>query len=487
MEEKADMDEKTREILELFQEISAMPRCSGNEKNIAEWLVAWAKNNGLESRVDSVGNVVLKVPATEGYENVPGIVFQGHLDMVCEKTPASNHDFSKDPISLLYDGDWLKADKTTLGADNGIGIALCLAIAKDKTATHPPLEFLFTVEEETGLKGAESLQPGFIEGTSLINIDSEEEGVFTVGSAGGRMILLEYPISTEPFPETFGACKLQVSGLRGGHSGVDIHKQRGNANKILAQILKLLNDASEIKLISMKGGSLSNAIPRDAEAVIACEPNRLQTLQKVISEFEQALHREYAASDPSLSIRLSKADSGDVPGSALVQENTDTAITLLSDLPDGVIGMSPDIEGLVETSNNVATVELTEKAMTILCFQRSAVIAKMDELTSKIENISRQAGASVTIEGEFPPWEPDMLSPLLARCKEAYRELFEKEPEVSVIHAGLECGVIGSKYPGLDMISLGPTIQNPHSPDEKLYIPSVGKIRDFLVSILGSF
>lgn len=481
------MDEKTRETLEIFKEISDIPRCSGHEKNIAEWLGRWAKKNRLESRIDSVGNMVIKVPATEGYENAAGIVFQGHLDMVCEKTPASNHDFSKDPIVLVYDGDWLKADKTTLGADNGIGIALCLAIAKDDTATYPPLELLFTVEEETGLRGAESLQPGFIEGSVLINIDSEEEGVFTVGSAGGRILLIECPVSTEPLPEMFNAYKLQVSGLCGGHSGVDIHKHRGNANKILAGTLKLLNGASEFKLLSMKGGSLSNAIPRDAEAVIACDPNQLHALKKVVSESEQAFQCEYAATDPSLSIRLSEADPDDVPGSALVQENTNIAITLLSDLPDGVIGMSPDIEGLVETSNNVATVELNEKVMTILCFQRSSVMGKMDNLTSKIENIAKQAGAEMKTEGEFPPWEPNMQSLLLAKCQEVYIDLFKKEPEVSVIHAGLECGVIGSKYSGLDMISLGPTIENPHSPDEKLYIPSIGKVRDFLVSIIGSF
>lgn len=481
------MDEKTREILDTFEKISSIPRCSGHEKSIAEWIEKWARKNGLESRSDSVGNVVITIPASKGYENAAGIVFQGHLDMVCEKTPASKHNFSKDPISFVYDGDWLKADSTTLGADNGIGIALCLSIAQDKTLSHPPLELLFTVEEETGLKGAESLQPGFIESTNLINIDSEDEGVFTVGSAGGRMLLLEYPISTEPLPEKFKAYTLQVGGLRGGHSGVDIHKQRGNANKILAETVKLLSGATEIKLLSMKGGSLSNAIPRNSEAVIAFETTRLQTLQGVISDFEKTLQGEYAASDPSICIRLIETDPENVSGSALLQENAKAAIQIVTDLPNGVIGMSSNIEGLVETSNNVATVALNETTMTILCFMRSSVMAKMDDLTSKIESMAKKAGAKIINKGEFPPWEPNMQSPLLAKFQTIYQDLFKKGPQVSVIHAGLECGTIGSKYPGLDMISLGPNIENAHSPDERLYIPSIGKIRELLVSVIESF
>ena len=480
------MDQKAREVLDIFEEISAIPRCSGHEKNIADWLVTWAKNNDLEARTDTTGNMVIRVPATKGRENAPGIVFQGHLDMVCEKTPASNHDFSKDPISFVYDGDWLKADKTTLGADNGIGIALSLSIAKDKSIPHPSLELLFTVEEETGLKGAESLQPGFIDGAFLINIDSEDEGVFTVGSAGGRMLLLECPVSTGPLPETCRAYRLQVSGLRGGHSGVDIHKHRGNANKILVEALKLLGKTSEIKLLSIKGGNLSNAIPRDAEAIITCDSNRLQTLQKELSEFEQALQHSYATSDPLVSITLSETGPETTSGSALVPQSADTVIRLISGLPDGVVGMSPDIEGLVETSNNVATVGLSEKAMTILCFLRSSVMAKMDSLTSIIETLAKQAGARMMMEGEFPPWEPNMRSPLLGKCQKVYKDLFNKEPEVSVIHAGLECGTIGSKYPGMEMISVGPTVENPHSPDERLFIPSVGKVRAFLVSVIRS-
>lgn len=256
---------------------------------------------------------------------------------------------------------------------------------------------------------------------------------------------------------------------------------------ILAGTLKALNHATEIRILSMKGGSLSNAIPRDAKAVVAFDPNRLEMLNNTVRETERAFQHEYAASDPSISIRLSEAGSENVSGLALGRDITKIAIGLLNDLPDGVVGMSTHIEGLVETSNNVATVEVTEKAMSVLCFMRSSVMEKIDELTSKIEIAAKRAGAKITNEGEFPPWEPNMQSPLLAKFQKVYRDLFDKEPEVSVIHAGLECGTIGSKYPGLDMISLGPNIENAHSPDEKLYIPSIGKIHDFLVSIIGSF
>ncbi len=481
------MDKNLREILEIFESISAIPRCSGNEKNIASWIEAWAERRRLNVISDPAGNVVIKIPATKGFESAPGIVFQGHLDMVCEKIRDSAHDFSKDPIRLIQDGDWLTADGTTLGADNGIGIALCLSLADDGSLPHPPLELLFTVEEETGLTGAESLQPGFIDGNVFINIDSEEEGIFTVGSAGGRTLSIDRPVSTGLLPEAFRVYRLQVHGLRGGHSGVDIDKRRGNANKILAGALNALRVTADLSLLSMTGGTRSNAIPRDAEAVIAFDPARLQAFQTVISDFERTVRREYALAESSLSIALSEAASEDFPGLALSPKDFDTVLRLLSAFPDGVVEMSSDIEGLVETSNNLATVTLTEKSVSILCFMRSSVMAKLDALTSEIEKLSVQAGGSVRNDGEFPPWEPNMRSPLLAKCRQVYSDLYGAPPQVSVIHAGLECGIIGSRYPGLDMISLGPDIENPHSPDERLFIPSVVKIREFLVALLGAY
>lgn len=480
------MDKKTRELVEILKEISAIPRCSGNEKTLRDWLVKWAENNRLEARVDTVGNVVIRVPSSKDYEAAPGIVLQGHMDMVCEKTPESNHDFSKDPISFVYDGDWLTAHNTTLGADNGIGIALCLSIATDESITHPSLELLFTVEEETGLKGAESVQPGFIEGKLFINIDSEDEGVLTVGSAGGRMLLVEYPIATEPIPDTLNIYTLQVSGLFGGHSGVDIHKHRANANKILATALNTINSSFDIKLLSLKGGSQSNAIPRDAAAVIGCETALFPELQSVIEKFEQNVQGEYASSDPSISVKLSERNPSDALQTVLGQKDVNNVIQLLLAIPDGVVNMSSEIEGLVETSNNVGTVKQTKNSIAIECFLRSSVTAELDELTSTIKNAATRFGAVVNNNGDFPPWEPNMESPLLSQCRAIYGNLFGKSPEVSVIHAGLECSVIGSKVPGLDMISIGPTIENPHSPDERLHIPSIGRVWEFLVAFLGS-
>jgi dipeptidase D len=484
--ETIEMNEKTIETLDLFKQISVIPRCSGNEKHMAAWLEEWARASGLDVRTDLLGNVVIRVPATSGYESAEGIVIQGHMDMVCEKAPGSGHDFSRDPISIRHDDDWLTADRTTLGADNGIGIALCLALAKDDTIAHPRLELLFTVEEETGLRGATSLQQGFIEGRFLINIDSEDEGVFTVGSAGGRILQIEYPISTEPVPGSFKTCTLRTSGLRGGHSGVDIHKRRGNANKILTDALTALCNAFDIRLVSIKGGTLSNAIPRDAEAVIACNPARFSELQALISDFERNLRNKYADSDPEVSIGLSEADPGPAPSAALLRKDTDNVIRLLAALPDGVLEMSPDIEGLVETSNNLARIELADSTLTVLNFPRSSVMAALDGVATRIGSEAARVGAVVKKSGDFPPWEPDMHSPLLKQCREVYRQLFNKEPEVSVIHAGLECGVIGSKIPGLDMISIGPTIENPHSPDERLHIPSIAKVWKFLVAFLES-
>jgi dipeptidase D len=481
------MNPRFSDVLTIFKEISAILRCSGQEKNIAAWLRKWAMDHRMKVESDPTGNVVIKVPATKGFENAPGIVLQGHMDMVCEKNPASSLDFSKDPIRLVHDGDWLKADNTTLGADNGIGMALCLSLAKDQSVAHPPLELLFTVEEETGLTGAESIQPGFLSGQILINIDSEDEGIFTVGSAGGRMLTIDYPVSSEPRPDSFKAYRLQIHGLRGGHSGVDIHKHRGNANKILAGALVAICNTAEIKLLSMKGGTRSNAIPRDAEAVIAFDPVRFPTLERIIGEYEQRVRHEYGESDPSVSVILSEVPPENNSGFGLIQKDFDATVKLLSDLPDGVVEMSPDIEGFVETSNNLATIELTEKALTILCFQRSSSMAKLDKLTSSMDTLSATAGATIRSGGDFPPWEPNTHSSLLVRCRQVYQNLFGMEPKVSAIHAGLECSIIGSKYPGLDMISLGPTIENPHSPDERLYIPSVQKVRDFLVALLRSY
>ena len=479
------MHEKTREILDIFEQIASIPRCSKHEEKISEWLQSWARDKGFAMRADEAGNVVIEVEASEGYEKAPVVVIQGHMDMVCEKTPDSAHDFSKDPIRPIVDGDWLRADNTTLGADNGIAIAMGLVLATDKAVAHPPLELLFTVDEEQGLTGAAKLAPDFIRGRILINIDSEDEGVLTVGCSGGKETRISLPLSFGELPEGYRVYRLAVSGLRGGHSGVDIHKHRASANRILARMLALASLAADIRLVSIKGGTAHNAIARDAEACIAFDSANEGAVGKMISGFEQTVRNEFAASEkaPSLEIFATESSAGQVASA----EDTARAINLMLALPHGVIGMSPDIEGLVETSTNFATVEIKDSALKILASLRSSVMTKLDELSGRIEALSALAGADTESANAYPAWEPDMDSPLLERCKNIYQKLYGKQPAVEIIHAGVECAILGDKYPGMDMISLGPTIQNPHSPEERINIPTIGKVWDYLVEALKSF
>lgn len=479
------MEEKTRAVLEVFEEISRIPRCSKNEEAIGSWLMRRAEDRGFQGKQDKAGNIVVRVPATSGCENRPPVVLQGHLDMVCQKTPDSNHDFTKDPIRLVYDGDWLTADRTTLGADNGIGLALGLALATDEDVERPPLELLFTVDEETGLTGANLLEPGFVEGRILLNLDSESEGVFIVGCAGGQHTEVTLPLSFLPLPENYDAWKLTAHGMRGGHSGVDIHKFRANANKILARALDAARRRAEIRILAVKGGSAHNAIARDAEATFVCAPSQSSALKDAVKVFEKAVRDEYASTEQKMAVTLAEEGIGEKTGS-FTKESADTAIDLMLSIPHGVSEMSAKLEGRVETSNNFAIIETKNKELHILSSQRSSVMSRLSAVTGQIEAAAALAGARAETGGGYPAWQPDMNSSLLKRCKEVYQRLFGKEPMVEAIHAGLECGIIGSKYEGMDAISVGPTLENPHSPDERLYIPSVGKVWDFLVELLRS-
>jgi len=479
------MHGKTREILDIFEQIAAIPRCSKHEEKISGWLQSWARDNGFAVRADEAGNVVIEVGASEGYEKAPVVVIQGHMDMVCEKTPDSAHDFSKDPIRPVADGDWLRADNTTLGADNGIAIAMGLALATDEAVPHPPLELLFTVDEEQGLTGAAKLAADFIRGKVLLNIDSEDEGVLTAGCSGGKEIRISLPLTFAGLPEGYRVYRLSVSGLRGGHSGVDIHKHRASANRILARLLALARQAADIRLVSIKGGTAHNAIARDAEACVAFNSADQDAVGKIISDFEQTVRDEFAASEKSPCLSLSAAESE--TGQAASAGDSDRAIKLMLALPHGVIGMSPDIQGLVETSMNFSTVEIENGALKILSSLRSSVMTKLDEVSLRVEALSELAGADTESGNAYPAWEPNMDSPLLKRCQDTYRKLYGKQPKVEIIHAGVECAILGAMYPGMDMISLGPTIENPHSPEERINIPSVGKVWDYLVEILKSF
>ncbi|MCK4761166.1 MAG: aminoacyl-histidine dipeptidase [Candidatus Aminicenantes bacterium] len=477
--------EKTKEALKWFEEISKIPRCSKNEEKIALWLVDWAKKNNFEAEMDSVKNTLIKVPASPGYENSPTVIIQGHMDMVCEKTPDSNHDFTKDPIKFVFEGEWLTADKTTLGADNGIAIAMAMAMALDKELEHPPLELFFTVDEETGLTGVNELQPGFLDGKILINIDSEDEGVFTVGCAGGINTYLSLPSEYEDVPAGYKKFKINAGGMKGGHSGIDIALGKANAIKIVSRALRaVIKEEIDLRIADIKGGSAHNAIPRDAWAVVFVPEKDQDNMKEIILRSSETFNSEFKCTDPDLFVTVE--DSEEDYDKLLTAGKTRETIDFISVIPHGVAFMSPDIEGLVETSNNLANVSINskEKKIDILTSQRSAVISRLNAHTDGIEAVARLAGGDAYSSDGYPPWQPNMASPLLDRSKKLYEKLFKKEPVVEIIHAGLECGIIGDKYPGMDMISIGPTLKYPHCPDEKIHVGTIGKIWDFIAALL---
>jgi dipeptidase D len=481
------MDAKTGAILNYFEEINRIPRCSKQEQKIAAWLLAWARERGLESRQDEAGNLVLQVPAKGCAKIAPTIILQGHMDMVCEKRPDVVHDFSQDPIRHVLDGDWLRADGTSLGADNGIALAMAMALAADPQATHPPLELLFTVDEESGLTGADKLQPGFFAGRILINIDSEDEGVFTVGCAGGRHTELSLTLGFNPLADEQSLVRVTMAGLRGGHSGIDINAGRANAIKLIARVMSAAAKEIDLALVSLEAGTTHNAIPRDACAQIALAPEKVALFGRIAADWETVLKAEFGAIEPDLAIRVDPLPHGDDGWRAASHADTRRFLNLLLALPDGVARMSMQAPGIVETSSNLAKVSVTCDQATILTSQRSARNSRLDEMTGRVEALAALVEARVKSDKGYPSWEPDLSSDLLKRCQSTYQQLFGREPEVEIIHAGLECAVIGAKVTGMQMVSMGPTVKNPHSPDERLYLPSVQKVWKFLQELLKSY
>jgi len=508
--EKITLNEaNAQRVWEIFRQINAIPRCSKNEGRIMDWLKNLAKSRDLACRSDDVDNVIIELPATKGYENSAAVVLQSHVDMVCEKTPESKHDFTKDPIELVERDGWITADGTTLGADNGVGVALSLALIDEKIA-HPKLELLFTVDEETGLTGANGLKPGFITGKYLINLDGEDKS-FIVGCAGGEQTEIRRPLEFSPVPDSLACFDLKISGLHGGHSGIDIDKQYANAIQLLARTLKGLQNF-DLCVCDIEGGTVHNAIPRDAKAIICFDASELSAAKKTLVEIESSFKKEFAKTEPNLKLELIKAteflatpvrdafrqeSTGHTEGNQLTrsvipeccllgQEQGTKIINLLSSLPTGVYRMSSQFEGIVETSSNLAKVELLrdEKQLQILTSQRSLEKQTLDEITAKITGLAHSAGAKVDTLGGYPSWRPDVNSSLLKRAKEIYRKLNNKEPEVKVVHAGLEPAVIGEKIPGIEMISVGPTIKNPHSPQERVDIASVDAVWEFLIKLI---
>lgn len=477
------MQKKVENVLRIFEEISKIPRCSGNEAAIRVWLLNWADEHGFEAEQDQVGNVLLKIPGSKGYTSSAPVVLQGHLDMVCEKLPETAHDFSQDPLQLLYDEEWLSAAGTTLGADNGIAIALALALSVNKIVKHPPLELLFTVEEEIGMTGVKGVQPDTLRGKRLINLDSEEEGVIILGCAGSQQTEVFLPLDYEEVPADYRAYRITASKMRGGHSGVEINAQRANAIQITARVLATLRRQADLRVQMIQGGTVGNAIPRDAESIIFFPENQAEQHTNCVADMQDLLRAEYALTDPDLTLDL-------VPYSE-VQDNramsaacSGKAVDFLLAMPHGPASMSAENPELVETSNNVAKVTIIDGRLYLLSTQRSGVFSRQQAHTQRIESLARLAGAEAKSSQGSQPWEANWDSPLLEACRKAYKRRFRKEPKVTIIHAGLECGMIGAKIPGMDMVSFGPTIQNPHSPSERIHLASIGKVWDLLVSLL---
>ncbi len=474
-------------ILSNFREISAIPRCSKQEEKIGAYLRQRAEARGFAAAQDGAGNLVIRVPASEGGQGAPPVVIQGHMDMVCEKRSGSNHDFTRDPIRITEKDGWLRADGTTLGADNGIALALALTLAEDDALARPPLELLFTVDEETGLTGANRLEPGFVHGKILLNIDSEDEGVFTVGCAGGVESRLRMPVAVSPVDTDTAILQLEAGGMRGGHSGVDIHKQRANAIRVIARALDRMGGSAPIRIASLAGGKSHNAIPRDASVRFCCPPDRIERVEADLRAIDRSVRMEHGDTDPSLALRWRGDKAGAGAERAATMEDSLRIIRLLLALPDGVQAMSLQIEGLVETSCNLARATLAEDRLEIVTSQRSSVMSRLEDITRQIEAVAALAGAETERMNAYPAWEPDLESPLLARCTETYRSLFGRDPVVEAIHAGLECAVIGARFDDMDMISFGPTIQNPHSPDEALHLGSVEKVWTFVKALMTAF
>jgi len=469
-------------VWKYFAEISRIPRGSKNEAAATQYILDTAKLLGLRAKADTFGNVVAQKPASSGRGHIRSVALQGHLDMVCEKNKDKIHDFLKDPIELVRKDNVLMADGTTLGADNGIAVATSLAIMEDHSLEHGPLELLFTVDEETGLTGASNLSADFLESRILLNLDSEDEGELYVGCAGGQDTQGTWQVHFDKAPDTLVAVRIRVEGLKGGHSGLEIDKGRGNAIKIMNRALMALN-AAGARLSSINGGDKHNAIPRECEAVLLVPPRKLKRAEKIIGEFNSTVKAELTTVDPDLLVSLTPMKGN--TGRSVMRKSEQRKINkTISGLPHGVIKMSADIHGLVETSTNIAVIQTLAESIKMVTSQRSSVASEILEIVDTVSSILGLGGASVDFGSGYPGWKPNMDSPILKTAKSAYRSLYGKDPGVKAVHAGLECGVIGERIPGMDMVSFGPTLEGVHSPDEKIYIDTVEKFWNFLLEIL---
>ncbi|GIU40168.1 aminoacyl-histidine dipeptidase [Shewanella colwelliana] len=465
-----------------FEQICAIPHPSKHEQALSQYIQNWAKDKQLSIVEDKVGNLIIKKPATPGMEDRKVVVLQAHIDMVPQKNADKVHDFEKDPIEAYVDGDWVKAKGTTLGSDNGIGMASALAVLGSDNIPHGPLEVLLTIDEEAGMTGAFGLEEGYLDAEILINTDSEQEGEIYMGCAGGVDAQITVPMvwqAPEPSNSTY---TLSLSGLKGGHSGVNIHLGRGNANKLLARFLFNYADELALELTNFTGGSLRNAIPREASVSFMLPAENVARLEALMAEYTHLVRQELAIADPDMLLTLQESPAAK---QVMSEDAQQTLIELLHACPNGVIRMSDEIEGVTETSLNVGVISTEAESVDILCLIRSLIDSGREEVEGNLTALSSLAGAEIEFSGAYPGWKPDSSSPVMAIVKDTYEAIYHKEPTIMVIHAGLECGLFKKPYPDMDMVSIGPTIRFPHSPDEKVLIETVDQYWKLLLAVLA--
>lgn len=470
-----------QQIWKHFFNICSIPHPSKHEKNIIAFVKKFGEDLGLETIVDEIGNVIIRKPATKGMENRKGVILQGHLDMVPQKNNDIKHNFETDPIKPRIDEEWLKATGTTLGADNGIGVACAMAVLESKDLAHGPIEALFTIDEETGMTGAFGLKPNILKGDILINMDSEDEGELYVGCAGGLDGTFTFKYKPTTCPGGHKSFHVQIKGLKGGHSGMDISLGRGNSNKLLFRFLKYATSEFNVAVSSIEGGSLRNAIPREAFANIVVPENKVQQFKESVKKFEGIFKNELSTTEPELKF---EAIESPLPKNIMDSATQIKLINAIYACPNGVIRMSADMIGLVETSTNLAIVKSDDSEVVIKCLLRSSVDSAKEDLAEMMKAVFELAGAEIDFTGGYPGWKPNLNASILKTMQEVYKNKYGKTPEIKAVHAGLECGILGAIYPNWEMISFGPTIRYPHSPDEKVHIDSVGKFWDYLVETL---
>ena len=470
-----------QDVFNNFYEITQVPRPSGHLDQIRAFLVAFGEGLGLETIVDEAGNVIIRKPAAPGMEDHAGVVLQAHMDMVPQKNDDVEFDFTTDPIQAFVDGDYIVTQGTTLGADDGIGIAMILAVLQSDTLQAGPIEGLFTVDEETDMSGINGLAPGVLQGTTLINLDSEEEGTFTIGSAGGEHAEVHFDYEQVAAPADMAAYQVEVNGLQGGHSGVDINLGRGNAAKLLVRLLRETANQYGLRMASIESGTAGNAIPREAAALVLLPADQVQPFLAATGEFETTIRSELQAVEPDLQVEVTEATA---PPQVMEENFQRTLLDALYATPQGVIRMSDAVPGLVETSTNMGITNVLDGQVDVINYVRSSVDSELADAGQMIASVWELAGQAVEISGAYGGWNPNPDSPILKHMQSVYESLYGQEPQVSAVHAGLECGVVATTYPKMDMISVGPTIENVHSPAERLFIPSVARTMDLLIATL---